>query len=130
MSGPLALTAACCRLHLKEEAADYLQPDTIRALVKKYSQFINFPIYLWAARTETVEEPVERDAAADDDDAQVEDAADDKPETKKTEKTVWDWELMNDNKPIWTRKPSEVADDEYVTFYKSLTKDTSPPLAK
>lgn len=77
-----------------------------------------------------MEEPVERDAAADDDDAQVEDAADDKPETKKTEKTVWDWELMNDNKPIWTRKPSEVADDEYVTFYKSLTKDTSPPLAK
>ncbi|KAI8429329.1 hypothetical protein MSG28_007821 [Choristoneura fumiferana] len=104
-------------LHLKEEAADYLQPDTIRALVKKYSQFINFPIYLWAARTETVHEPVE-------------DAAEEKPETKKTEKTVWDWELMNDNKPIWTRKPSAVADDEYVTFYKSLTKDTSPPLAR
>lgn len=66
---------ACFRLHVKEEAADYLQPDTIRNLVKKYSQFINFPIYLWASRTETVEEP-DADADADDkadadDDAQV-----------------------------------------------------------
>ncbi|KAF9420396.1 hypothetical protein HW555_003318 [Spodoptera exigua] len=100
-------------LHVKEEAADYLQPDTIRNLVKKYSQFINFPIYLWASRTETVE-----------------DATEEKRETKKTEKTVWDWELMNDNKPIWTRKPNEVNEEEYTQFYKSLTKDTSPQLAK
>lgn len=69
------MTHSCCRLHVKEEAADYLQPDTIRNLVKKYSQFINFPIYLWASRTETVEES---DADGDDktdgdadDDAQV-----------------------------------------------------------
>lgn len=128
-------------LHMKEEASDYLQSDTIRALVKKYSQFINFPIYLWASRTETVEEPVEDEQEApagdgdgdEDEDARVEDAAadaDDKKETKKTEKTVWDWELMNDNKPIWTRKPQEVADDEYTTFYKSLTKDSEPPLAR
>ncbi|XP_052750532.1 endoplasmin [Galleria mellonella] len=120
-------------LHLKEEAADYLQPDTIRSLVKKYSQFINFPIYLWASRTETVEE-ADADADADqadaDEDAQVEDATDEKKETKKTEKTVWDWELMNDNKPIWTRKPADVKEEEYTQFYKSLTKDSSPPLAK
>ncbi|XP_041975931.1 endoplasmin homolog [Aricia agestis] len=115
-------------LHLKEEAADFLQPDTIRGLVRKYSQFINFPIYLWASRTETVEEPVEPAADADDDDAQVEDA-DDK-ETRKTEKTVWEWEVMNDNKPIWTRKPAEVSDEEYTSFYKSLTKDTAAPLAR
>lgn len=59
---------------MKEEAADYLQPDTIRQLVKKYSQFINFPIYMWASRTETVEEPVEEETSKkvdDDEDAQV-----------------------------------------------------------
>ncbi|RVE45044.1 hypothetical protein evm_010301 [Chilo suppressalis] len=121
-------------LHLKEEAADYLQSDTIRSLVKKYSQFINFPIHLWASSTRSVEEADDDDADADaadaDDDAKVEDAAEEKPEKKKTEKTVWDWELMNDNKPIWTRKPSEVSDDEYTQFYRSLTKDEAPPLAK
>ncbi|CAH0749380.1 unnamed protein product [Diatraea saccharalis] len=120
-------------LHLKEEAADYLQADTIRALVKKYSQFINFPIHLWASRVVTVEEPDDdeaADAADADDDDDAQDAKEEKTEKKKTEKTVWDWELMNDNKPIWTRKPSEVTDDEYTQFYKSLTKDDSPPLAK
>lgn len=60
----------------------------------------------------------------------MEDAAEEKPAPKKTEKTVWDWEVMNDNKPIWTRKPSDVTDDEYTQFYRSLTKDSSPPLAK
>lgn len=33
-----------------------------------------------------------------------EEKEDDKPKTKKVEKTVWDWELINDIKPIWTRK--------------------------
>lgn len=56
--------------------------------------------------------------------------SEDKADTKKTEKTIWDWEIMNDNKPIWTRKPAEVLDDEYTQFYKSLTKDTAAPLAK
>ncbi|RVE53074.1 hypothetical protein evm_002171 [Chilo suppressalis] len=132
--GPTLKRGTHITLHLKEEAADYLQSDTIRSLVKKYSQFINFPIHLWASSTRSVEEADDDDADADaadaDDDAKVEDAAEEKPEKKKTEKTVWDWELMNDNKPIWTRKPSEVSDDEYTQFYRSLTKDEAPPLAK
>ena len=37
-------------LLLKEEAFDFLEPDTIANLVRKYSQFINFPIYLWSSK--------------------------------------------------------------------------------
>lgn len=37
-------------LVLKEEASDYLELDTIKNLVRKYSQFINFPIYVWSSR--------------------------------------------------------------------------------
>lgn len=33
-------------LHLKDEALDFLEEDTIKQLIKKYSQFINFPIYM------------------------------------------------------------------------------------
>lgn len=123
-------------LHLKDEAVDFLQQDSVRNLVKKYSQFINFPIYLWASKTIKVEEPLEDAAEAkpktedEDEDAQVEDAEEEKPKTKEVEKTVWDWEIMNDSKPIWTRKPSEIADEEYTSFYKTLTKDTQEPLAK
>merc|ERR1719428_1309849 len=48
-------------LYLKEESRDYLEQDTVKELIKKYSQFINFNIYLWGSKTETVEEPIEED---------------------------------------------------------------------
>jgi len=35
---------------MKEEASDYLELETIKNLVKKYSQFINFPIYVWSSK--------------------------------------------------------------------------------
>ncbi|XP_077277085.1 heat shock protein 90 Gp93 [Temnothorax americanus] len=131
-------------LHLKEEASDFLEPDTIKNLVKKYSQFITFPIYLWNSKVvqvdaDEVEEdkPVKEDTEKDDtedkedeeDDAKVEEDADEK-KPKKVDKTVWDWDLLNDSKPIWTLKPNEVDEQEYIEFYKTLTKDTQEPLAK
>lgn len=106
--------------------------------MRKYSQFINFPIYLWTSHTETVEEPLDEDDVEattakpieDEEDAAIEEEKEDKPKTKKVSKTVWDWELLNDSKPIWTRKPSEVDDKEYSEFYKALTKDDKDPLTK
>lgn len=75
---------------MKEEASDYLELDTVKNLVKKYSQFINFPIYVWSSKTETVEEPVEEEEAkeekeeTDDDEAAVEEEEEEKkPKTKK-----------------------------------------------
>jgi len=129
-------------LVLKEEAYDYLEQDTVKDLIKKYSQFINFNIYMWTSKTETVEEPdeeAEEEAAEkpetedepvkeEDEDAAVEEEKEDeekKPKTKKVQKTTWDWELINDHKPIWTRKPAEVEDEEYQEFYKSITKDSA-----
>lgn len=38
------------------------------------------------------------------------------------QKTVWDWELMNDIKPIWQRPSKEVEEDEYKAFYKTFSK--------
>ena len=50
--------------------------------------------------------------------------------TTKTEyETVWGWERLNDVKPLWTRSPSEVSDDEYKEFYKSAMKEYQDPLA-
>uniref|UniRef100_A0A8C7WKY9 Endoplasmin n=1 Tax=Oncorhynchus mykiss TaxID=8022 RepID=A0A8C7WKY9_ONCMY len=115
-------------LVMKEEATDYLELETIKNLVKKYSQFINFPIYIWASKTETVEEPIEDTEVKDDTEDEVEvEEEEDKP--KKVEKTVWDWELMNDVKPIWTRPAKEVEEDEYKAFYKTFSKDTDEPLS-
>ena len=109
-------------LVLKEEAYDYLEQDSIKDLVKKYSQFINFNIYMWTSKTEQVDEPIEdedeepsedegeKKAEDEDEDAAVEEEKDDeeekKPKTKKVSKTTWDWELVNGNKPVWTRDGS------------------------
>lgn len=37
-------------LVMKEEATDFLEQETIKNLVRKYSQFINFPIYVWSSK--------------------------------------------------------------------------------
>jgi len=135
-------------LFLKEESYDFLEPDTVKDLVKKYSQFINFNIYLWGSETVTVEEPIEdeeeeegkeedkaEDAAdeesKDDDEGAVEEEKEEKePKTKKVDKTTWDWQLCNESKPIWTRKPEEIEEGEYDEFYKSITKDKNGPMTQ
>lgn len=140
--GPTLKRGTCVTLVLKEEAKDFLEQDTLKNLILKYSQFINFKIYLWASRIETSEEPIEEETteepAAEDkkdgeeDDAKVEDVKDDdkKPKTRSVEKTIWDWELINTSKPIWTRKPADITNEEYNEFYKSLTRDSQDPLTK
>ncbi|RNA11731.1 endoplasmin, partial [Brachionus plicatilis] len=114
-------------LHLKEEAREFLEEHKLRDVITKYSQFINFNIFLWTSKTVSEDvpvEPEEQDAEAQQD-AEVQP---DKEKTKKVTKTVWDWELMNSAKPIWQRKPADVTNDEYVEFYKSFTKDSQEPL--
>ncbi|KAM3868999.1 endoplasmin-like [Diretmus argenteus] len=129
-------------LVMKEEASDFLEPETIKELIKKYSQFINFPIYVWSSKTATVEEQTREEAETDsqkkdedatEDEAQVEDEEDkdksDKLNFKKVEQTVWDWELMNSIKPIWQRAAKEVQEDEYKAFYKTFSRDSDDPLS-
>jgi len=131
-------------LYLKEESYDFLEQDTVRDLIKKYSQFINFNIYLWGSSTKTVEEPIEEDEdeeevkddaepKEEDEEGTVEEDKDEeekKPKTKKVDKTTWDWELCNESKPIWTRKPEEIEQGEYDEFYKSITKDKNGPMTQ
>ena len=58
-----------------------MEQDTLKDLIRKYSQFINFNIYLWSSSTKTVEEPLDeedeeeappKEDKKDDDDAAVE----------------------------------------------------------
>merc|ERR1711962_1067429 len=122
-------------LYLKEESRDYLEQDTVKELIKKYSQFINFNIYLWGSKTETVEEPIEEEEEEikDDEEGAVEEEKEEeekKPKTKKVDKTTWDWELCNQSKPIWTRKPEQIEEGEYEEFYKAITKDKNGPMTQ
>merc|ERR1711970_940950 len=125
-------------LYLKEEAGDYLQHQSVKDLIQKYSQFINFPIYLWGSSQVEEEVPIEEEADEEvqaedeDEEGKVEDETDEeeKPKTQKVTKTVWDWELINSMKPIWQRKTSEIEEEEYESFYKAISKDSTTPMTK
>jgi len=123
-------------LHLKEDAHDYLSEDKLKETSKKYSQFIQFPIYV------KVKKEVEADADDDDDDDDDDDeeAKDDvetsddeekeeEEEKKPTKKTVYEWEQVNTQKAIWLRAKEDVTEEEYNEFYKGISKDYLDPLA-
>jgi len=126
-------------LKLKEDADDYLNEAVLRGLVTKYSEFINFPIYLWVSEEVTKEVPLteeelaaEKDKEEDSeeislDEEESEEQAEETPKTKKVTETVYNWKLMNEIKPIWTRNPKEISPEEYEEFYKAISKDYDAP---
>merc|ERR1712137_1364985 len=103
-------------LHLKDDALFYANDDTLRSLIARYSEFINFPIYLYTSHVVQHEVAVEPEP---DDFEEPDGQQDDWEDFEIVEETVWDWELINDVKPIWTRDPSEITDEEYIQFYAS-----------
>merc|ERR1712048_973113 len=66
----------------------------------------------------------------DEDVAEVDEAEFDKKKKKKKIKEIKnEWERLNKQKPIWMRKPDEVKNDEYSSFYKSISNDWEEHLA-
>jgi len=121
-------------LHLKKDQLDYLEDKTIKELVKKHSEFIGFPIYLHTTKTEEkeVEEEEPEKPAEESDKPKIEDVSEEENKKKKTKKVTeskLELELLNKQKPIWTRKPEDVKQEEYAAFYKALTNDWEDHLA-
>ena len=131
-------------LQLKEDQMEYSEEKRIRELVKKHSEFIGYPISLFVEKT-TEEEVTDDEAeAAKEGDEAAKTGEDGKPKieeidedeeakakkTKKVSKTTQDWELLNKQKPVWTRAPEDVTEEEYTAFYKALSNDWDEALAK
>merc|ERR1711933_316281 len=106
-------------LHLKEEAQEYLDTGKLSDLLKKYSEFITFPIELW-------NEKVQYDQVVDE--SAPPPAEGEKPKMKSVPRSVFQWEQMNKMKPIWLRNPEVVNSTEYSEFYKTTFKAFDEPL--
>ena len=149
-------------LHLKDDAVEFVEQEKIKNLVKKYSEFINYPIRLYLSRDEKVQVPedepeddkgvkvtrydddgneiIEDDVVEeeekpkkDDEDMEITDEGEDNEEEKEVKmktitQQVWDWEVINEIKAIWTRSKDEITEEEYNSFYKTITKDPENPL--
>ena len=129
-------------LHLKDDAIEYVEQDKIKNLVKKYSEFIQYPIKLFMSKEIRKQVPADEEPAAETpaEDAEIKDEGETKPtedETTKTEEPktktvteqVWEWDTINEVKAIWLREKNDITDEEYNNFYKTITKDHEDPLA-
>ncbi len=89
-------------LHLRDGEDEYLQPWKLRSIVGKYSDHISLPILL-------------------------------RKEVWDAEKSAYtvtdDWETVNKASALWTRSKSEVTEEQYHEFYKTLSHDSQAPLA-
>ncbi len=96
-------------LHLKEEMKEYLDEWKIRGIIKKYSDYVQYPIVMDITR----EEPVKGvDGKVIEGGGTIE---------KTTEET------LNSMKAIWTRPKSEITEEEYEEFYKHISHDYDKP---
>merc|ERR1712207_77962 len=103
--------------YLKEDQSELLEERRLKDLVKKHPEFIGFPIELYVEKAEDkdggepkieeVDEEKEKEAK--------------KKKTKKVKEVSHEWEQLNKNKPLWMRKSEDVTNEEYASFYKSLS---------
>ncbi|KAG2564674.1 hypothetical protein PVAP13_7NG051200 [Panicum virgatum] len=123
-------------LFLKDDQLEYLEERRLKDLVKKHSEFISYPIYLWTEKTTEKEISDDEDEEKDDkEEGDVEEVDDDgdkggkDKKKKKVKEVTHEWVQINKQKPIWLRKPEEITREEYASFYKSLTNDWEDHLA-
>lgn len=116
-------------LQMKEDMSEFLEEKRLTDLVKKHSEFIGFPIKLYTEKTSEKEVTDDEDDDEDEDDEKPkveevdEDESKKEKKTKKIKEVSHEWKHLNNMKPIWMRKPDDVTQDEYVSFYKSISND-------
>ncbi|SOV16871.1 endoplasmin, putative [Plasmodium sp. gorilla clade G2] len=119
-------------LHLKEDATNLLNDKKLMDLISKYSQFIQFPIYLLHENvyTEEVLADIAKEMVNDPnyDSVKVEETDDPNKKTRTVEKKVKKWTLMNEQRPIWLRPPKELKDEDYNQFFTVLSGYNDKPL--
>lgn len=100
-------------LHLRENTDDenydmYLDQNTIRSLIRKYSNYIRYPIKMEVTKTKIKE---------------------DSPEDKPEYEDYKDMAVLNSDKPIWKEDKKNLTDEDYINFYQESHFGFDKPLS-
>jgi len=112
---------------------DFCQEHVVRRIVKRYSDFVTYPIKL-----KTWKKPDEDggEKGSDKEESVIVGADGKKKKTEEKEQLVDSegrvlvWETLNTRKAIWNRAKEDVSDEEYNEFYRHVSHDWSEPLTK
>ena len=98
-----------------EKYSEYLEEYEIRSLIRKYSDYIRYPIKMEVTKSRPVEEPKNENAEGEEDKA---------PKYE----SYTEMETLNSMVPIWQRDKKDVTEEEYETFYRDKFFDYNKPL--
>ncbi len=106
----------------EDKFSEYLEEYEIRSLIRKYSDYIRYPIKMEVTKSRQVEEPEDEEAV------EVE-GEDEKKEPKAPKYEEYtEMETLNSMVPIWQRAKKDVTDEEYEAFYREKFFDYNKPL--
>ncbi len=98
-----------------EKYSEYLEEYEIRSLIRKYSDYIRYPIKMEVTKSRPVEEPKDENAEGEENKA---------PKYE----SYTEMEALNSMVPIWQRDKKDVTEEEYETFYRDKFFDYNKPL--
>lgn len=98
-----------------EKYSEYLEEYEIRSLIRKYSDYIRYPIRMEVTKSRPVEEPKDENADGEENKA---------PKYE----SYTEMETLNSMVPIWQRDKKDVTEEEYETFYRDKFFDYNKPL--
>lgn len=94
-------------LHLREDKLEYLNAWKVKTIINKYSDHISLPILM--QKEEWVESEVEGEPGH--------------------MATTDEWETINSASALWTRSKKDITEEQYIEFYKQLSRDTEAPIS-
>ena len=103
----------------EDKYSEYLEEYEIRSLIRKYSDYIRYPIKMLVTKSRPVEEPEEE---------AVEVEGEEKEYKAPKYEEYTELETLNSMVPIWQRAKKDVTDEEYEAFYREKFFDYNKPL--
>merc|ERR1712005_6702 len=113
-------------IFLKDDQLEFLEERRIREIVKKHSEFISYPIAL------EVEKIIEKDVVEGENknETGLDSKSDIKTQPKRIKEVKKELEILNKQKPIWMKRIQDITEEEYISFYKTITNDWEEYLSK